>query len=130
MGSKSLAELYENARCRDKFCVCGGKGRLIWVVDYHRWSRQLLCNLGGVIFLEVFGDLEVYDYVGDDPRLKGNPARHTPPTPKPEDYFRCIRCGRLTLKRGKHHKYCESCAKEMERERKRRWALKHRRKEK
>ena len=123
----SAEELYENARCRDKFCVCGGKGVLVWVVDYHRWSRQLLCNQGGVIFLEIFGDLEVYDYVGDNPALKGNPVRDAPPTPKPEDFFRCKRCGRLTLKTGRHHKYCPECAKERERERKRLWARKARR---
>ena len=116
----------ENAHCTDRLCVCGGKGRLVWVADYHRWSRQLLCSLGGVIFLEVFGDLEVYDYVGDNPSLKGNPARHTPPTPRPEDYFRCARCGRLTLKAGRHHLYCPACAREKEKERKRLWARKAR----
>jgi len=121
---ESEGELREQARCKDKFCVCGGRGTLIWVADYNRWSRQLLCNLGGVIFLEVFGDLEVYDYVGDHPALKGNPARNTPPTPKPEDYFRCQRCGRLTLKVGRHQKYCPACSKEREKERKRLWARK------
>jgi len=116
----------ENDRCTDRLCICGGRGKLVWVVDYHRWSRQLLCNLGGVVFLEVFGDLEVYDYVGDHPALKGNPARQTPPTPKPEDYFRCRRCGRLTLKTGKHHLYCPKCAREREKERKKLWARKAR----
>jgi phage FluMu protein Com len=93
----------------------------MWVVDYHRWSRQLLCNIGGLIYMEVEGDLEVYDYVGDVPGLKGNPARHTPPVPSPDDYFRCADCNRLTLKTGKHHLYCPACSDFRRRERKRKW---------
>jgi len=98
----------------------------VWVVDYHRWKHQLLCNKGGLVFLEVDQGMEVYDYVGEKAGLRGNPARNTPPTPTPDDYIRCVNCGRLVLKRGKRHKYCLYCAKTKHRTQKRDWIRKRR----
>ena len=114
------------SRCSSHDCSCEGLGRLIWVADYRRWTRQLLCNRGGLIFLEIKGDLEAYDYVGDNPALKGNPAKDTPSTPTADDYLRCTRCNRLVLKSGKHHKYCAVCSRAIRAAKKREWIRKKR----
>jgi len=114
------------SNCVDDTCVCNGTGQLVWVADYYRWRYQLLCNRGGLIFLEVEGDMEVYDYVGDVAGLKGNPARDAPPLPSPDDYIRCDNCDRLVIKHGRSQKYCSRCAKVASRVRKREWIRKRR----
>ena len=113
-------------RCNDDQCVCNGSGTLVWVVDLTRWTHQLLCNQGGLIFLEVEGDLEVYDYVGDAPGYKGNPARDSPPLPTPDDFLRCANCNRLVLPTGQNQKYCIDCSKVIHRARKKEWIREHR----
>lgn len=110
-----------DTRCMDRDCVCQGAGNLIWVIDYHRWRHQLLCNMGGTIFLEVEDDFEIYDYVGEAPGFKGNPARGCPPLPTADDYFRCLLCNRLVLRMGRRQKYCPHCAAEAHKAVKRKW---------
>ncbi|MFQ5762501.1 MAG: hypothetical protein ACE5PO_05665 [Candidatus Bathyarchaeia archaeon] len=108
-------------KCKGADCVCDGAGHLIWVVDVYRWKHQLLCNTGGLIFLEVDDDIEVYDYVGEAPGFKSNLPIDSPPIPQPEDYMRCARCNSLILRVGRHQRYCSSCAEVAHREIKREW---------
>ncbi len=116
-------------KCTDSDCVCNGSGDLIWVIDLYRWSHQLLCNKGGLIFMETEGDIEVYDYVGDTPGLKGNPILCAPPLPTPDDYTRCAQCNRLILKTGHHQKFCSVCAEVNRRLQKREWIRRRRERE-
>lgn len=113
-------------KCTDSDCICNGSGDLIWVIDIYRWSYQLLCNKGGLIFMEVEGDLEIYDYVGDAPGMKGNPILCAPPLPTPDDYTRCINCNRLILKSGHHQKFCAACATVKRRLQKAEWIRRRR----
>ncbi|MEM3737339.1 MAG: hypothetical protein QXJ75_04560 [Candidatus Bathyarchaeia archaeon] len=113
-------------KCNDSDCVCKGSGDLIWVIDLNRWSHQLLCNKGGLIFLELEGDIEVYDYVGDNPGLKGNPVICAPPIPTMEDYMRCTMCNRLTLRTGHRQIFCPTCAAIHRRLQKREWIRRRR----
>jgi len=114
-------------KCTDSDCVCNGTGDLIWVLDLYRWSYQLLCNKGGLIFMEIEGDIEIYDYIGDTYGLKGNPAVDTPPLPTADDYIRCANCNRLTLKTGRHQKFCPMCTALIRRIQKREWIRERRR---
>ena len=113
--------MQKHGHCTDEQCVCKGQGDLVWAIDLYRWRYQLLCNTGGLIFLEVADDIEVYDYVGDTPVLKGNPVRDAPPLPGPDDYIRCASCNRLLIKTGRNQKFCANCAKEAHKLRKREW---------
>ncbi|MFH1328278.1 MAG: hypothetical protein ABIH76_05495 [Candidatus Bathyarchaeota archaeon] len=116
----------ENPKCHDDQCVCKGSGNLRWAVDLNRWRHQLLCDQGGLIFMEVEDEIEVYDYVGDTFGLKGNPVRNAPPTPSLEDYIRCTRCNRLILKSGHYQKFCPMCTKLSRATYKREWIRKKR----